>query len=108
MGEVLDDFFRSCIVTRYQGYYPWSLERVEINWISWVGVIVSKLSAIQVAGLTGDIPQNINFAIKASVARNILEANGVPYSVAPSEMEVAIPDIGEQAGDYTLALYCMK
>src|SRR5918996_4247419 len=42
-----------------------------------VGVVVGKLDALKVASVTGDIPQNVNFAIKASVVRSFLEASGV-------------------------------
>ncbi len=38
-----------------------------------VGVVVSKLNALSVASATGDVPQNVNFAIKASVALAFLE-----------------------------------
>ena len=44
-----------------------------------VGVIVSKLNALSVASVTGDIPQNVNFAIKASVAAAFLDAQGVAH-----------------------------
>lgn len=42
-----------------------------------VGVVVGKLNALKIAGATGDIPQNVNFAIKASYARAFLNANGI-------------------------------
>jgi S1-C subfamily serine protease len=42
-----------------------------------VGIIVSQLDALKVASVTGDIPQNVNFAIKASVAAAFLDAQGV-------------------------------
>ena len=42
-----------------------------------VGVVVAKLDAVRVAQITGDIPQNINFAIKAELARAFMDANGV-------------------------------
>ncbi len=42
-----------------------------------VGVVVSKLDALKVASATGDIPQNVNFAIKAGVVRSFLDASGV-------------------------------
>src|ERR1039458_2293039 len=32
-----------------------------------IGVISSKLDALKIAGITGDIPQNVNFAIKSSL-----------------------------------------
>src|SRR5262249_51475463 len=44
-----------------------------------VGVIVSKLNAVAVASATGDIPQNVNFALNASVARTFLDAKQVVY-----------------------------
>ena len=42
-----------------------------------VGVVVGKLDALKVANVTGDIPQNVNFAIKAGVVRSFLDASGV-------------------------------
>src|SRR5262249_567603 len=44
-----------------------------------VGVVVAKLDAMMIAGVTGDIPQNINFAIKASAVIDLLDANSVKY-----------------------------
>ena len=50
-----------------------------------VGVIVSKLDSLKYAAVTNDVPQNINFAIKANVALNVLETNSVtPNSVVSS------------------------
>jgi uncharacterized protein len=42
-----------------------------------VGIVVSKLNALSVASATGDVPQNVNFAIKASVALAFLETQKV-------------------------------
>jgi S1-C subfamily serine protease len=47
-----------------------------------VGVVFSKLDALRVARATEDIPQNINFAIKSSVAANFLDAGGLPMRAA--------------------------
>ena len=33
-----------------------------------------------VAEVTDDVPQNVNFAIKANVIENFLDANSVPYT----------------------------
>jgi S1-C subfamily serine protease len=35
-----------------------------------VGVVVGKLDAVKIARATGDIPQDVNFALHASVARH--------------------------------------
>lgn len=53
---------------------------VDVNGLL-VGVIVSKLDAIKVANVTSDIPQNVNFAIKASAVINIMDASSVKYEV---------------------------
>jgi len=50
-----------------------------------VGVVTAKIDAIKVAELIGDIPQNVNFAIKASVVRTFLDSHGINYGTDPSD-----------------------
>jgi S1-C subfamily serine protease len=50
-----------------------------------VGVVSNKLNTLRMVALTGDIPQNINFALKASMTRSFLEATGVPYETRASQ-----------------------
>ena len=64
-----------------------------------IGVIQSK----QVAFASGDVPQNVNFAIKSMIALNFLEANGVepPIAVRTSDpMDGAA--IAEKAREFTV------
>lgn len=68
------------------------------------GVVVSKLDALAVAQLTGDIPQNVNFAIKESVARVMLDSYGIEYAVAPAAVEVA--DLAAAAKAATVFIQC--
>ena len=51
-----------------------------------VGVVSLKLNVIRVHEMTGDIPQNVNFAIKPALAREFLEAmeGPVPRAVPPA------------------------
>ena len=42
-----------------------------------IGVILSKLDAIKVAKFTGDLPQNVNYAVKSIYALPLLEPYGV-------------------------------
>jgi S1-C subfamily serine protease len=75
-----------------------------------IGVIVSKLDAAQVAKLTGgDIPQNVNFAIKGDEARAFLEQHGVAPATAPStgpEQRAAVS--GEVAHPSTVFIQCFR
>jgi protein-S-isoprenylcysteine O-methyltransferase Ste14 len=41
--------------------------------------VAGKLNALRTAKLTGDIPQNVDFAIKGAVARSFLDIHGVDY-----------------------------
>ncbi len=73
-----------------------------------VGVVVAKLDAIKVANLTGDIPQNVNFAVSAWSARAFLDAYNVPYETAPSEPKLAARDVAAQAREFTVLVECWK
>ena len=73
-----------------------------------VGVIVSKLNAVAIVGFTGDIPQNINFAIKASVATNFLEAHGISYVVSSPSHDLPAIAIADRARSETVRVDCLK
>ena len=66
-----------------------------------IGVVVSKLNPV-----LGDLPQNVNFAIKASTAANFLDARSIAYKSAAGEKELPIPDIVAQARDFTVQVLC--
>jgi S1-C subfamily serine protease len=44
-----------------------------------IGVVVAKLDAVKVAEITGDVPQNVNFAVNWAEVRAFLDDAGVPY-----------------------------
>jgi S1-C subfamily serine protease len=71
-----------------------------------VGVVVTKLNAKVVAEETGDIPQNVNFAVKASVAREFLRDHGVPFRTAPSRVARSNADVGEIGRQVTILVEC--
>jgi S1-C subfamily serine protease len=74
-----------------------------------IGVIVSKLNAARVAQRTGDIPQNVNFAVKGSEAVDFLRRNGVTPVMreSPSGERPAV-DVGEQAHPSTVFIRCER
>ncbi len=73
-----------------------------------VGIVVGMLDAIKVANLTGDIPQNVNFAVSAWAARAFLDSHDVPYETAPSEPRLSASDVAAQARAYTVLVECWK
>jgi S1-C subfamily serine protease len=73
-----------------------------------VGVVVSKLDAAQIAEVTGDIPQNVNFAVSLGTLQSFLNANGVPYVLDDSSAIKSPADISADASRYTVMLECLR
>jgi S1-C subfamily serine protease len=74
-----------------------------------VGVIVSKLNVLSVASVTGgDIPQNVNFAIKASVATAFLDAQRVEHAESSEIASLSTPDIADRAKSLAGKVVCIK
>jgi hypothetical protein len=73
-----------------------------------MGVVVSKLNAVKMAEVTGDIPQNVNFAIHVNVLRSFLDANNVDYDSASSDKPLAPTAIAEKARGFTVLVECWK
>jgi len=71
-----------------------------------VGVVVSKLNALAVVELTGDIPQNVNFAVSLGTLQAFLDANSVPYKTQSSEFALSNADIAEMARSTTVQVQC--
>jgi S1-C subfamily serine protease len=71
-----------------------------------VGVVVSKLDAIRVAKVTEDIPQNVNFAIKASVAVSFLESHGLDPVTEANKQRLESSTIAELAKKFSVRLSC--
>ncbi|MBL8260425.1 MAG: TerD family protein [Candidatus Competibacteraceae bacterium] len=71
-----------------------------------VGVVSSKLNAIRIHEMTGDVPQNVNFAIKAALARGFLEATGVDYRSRVSGNPRAATAIAAEAQDFVVKIEC--
>ena len=72
-----------------------------------VGIVVAKLNALNVAAATGDIPQNVNFAIRASVAAAFLDAQQVTHTEGNGAALLSTPDISERAKAFTVQVVCI-
>ena len=74
-----------------------------------VGVVFAKLNALRVAQLTGDLPQNVNFAVRLAPLKRLLERHRVPYTVgAPSDAELSNQQIASRARSWTVPVACQK
>jgi serine protease Do len=73
-----------------------------------IGVVVAKLNALRIAAATGDIPQNINFAIKGSIVAGFLDAQRVSYANSFSASALSTPDIVEHAKLFTVQVTCLR
>ena len=71
-----------------------------------IGVIVSKLNAMRIAQATGDIPQNINYAVHGSVARLFVESTGQRTAEQSAEKDMRASDVGELAQRFTVQIEC--
>ena len=71
-----------------------------------VGVIVSRLIAMR--GNTGyaAVPQNINFAIKASEAASFLDANGVRYATGKLQARLSPADLADRGRAFSVQIKC--
>jgi hypothetical protein len=73
-----------------------------------VGIVTGKLSAAFAIRITGDIPQNVNFALKAEVVRTFLDSKGIGYHSAPSDKQLSPADVGDIARLFTLRIECER
>ncbi|NMJ41375.1 trypsin-like peptidase domain-containing protein [Roseomonas sp. JC162] len=74
-----------------------------------IGVVVSKLNAARIAQRTGDIPQNVNFAVKGTEAVDFLRRNGVtPQMRESASVERPAAEVGEQVHPSTVFIRCEK
>jgi len=81
-----------------------------------IGIVVAKLNATLIQKYTGDIPQNVNFAIKSSIAKLLLDAYKVNYITdtgrgsgrSDVKKGKSIKEISSEATKYTIKLQCWQ
>ena len=71
-----------------------------------IGIVQSKLDAITVAVATGDIPQNVNFAIKGSIAGKFMTDSGVNIVIKTPSAALDVPSVAELAKSFTVRIEC--
>lgn len=73
-----------------------------------VGIVVSKLDALVVAGVTNDIPQNVNFAIRSTVLENLLQSRSIDYVAAAKDSpELSVTAAADRARLASVKVQCV-
>jgi serine protease Do len=62
-----------------------------------VGIVTSKLNALKMAQASGDLPQNVNFALKASIVASFLDINGIKYTPGSETSDFKPEELADQA-----------
>jgi len=75
-----------------------------------MGVVSMKLSDSKMAKATGQIGQNVNFAVNGQTVKTFLDANKVPYKTGGGlfSREKSNADIAEEASKWTVLVECWK
>jgi S1-C subfamily serine protease len=73
-----------------------------------VGVVVSKLDTLAIAKATGDVPQNVNFAISVNSLASFLNSQGVSFRSAVSGNALPPEEIARRGQSFAVAIDCWK
>jgi S1-C subfamily serine protease len=71
-----------------------------------IGVVSGKLNATKTAEISGDIPQNVNFAVKASAAAMFLEMSQVSFGFGTNNAPLAPADLADKAKELSVFITC--
>jgi S1-C subfamily serine protease len=72
-----------------------------------IGVVTAKLNALALAEQTGDIAQNINFAIQIREIKSYLDDQDMPYNEISSDASImSTEEISSSARDETVPIRC--
>lgn len=71
-----------------------------------VGIVSSKLNDINELKISGSVPQNVNFAIKASIAASFLQDNSVKFQIGEAAQAMKGADLAEQAKAFSVYVEC--
>lgn len=73
-----------------------------------IGVVVSKLDALKLAQRIGDLPQNINFAIRGDTVRAFLEAQNVSFTASDTTTKLENTEIASRGAAVTVRVRCIR
>jgi serine protease Do len=73
-----------------------------------IGIVSSKLNFLSEIKTQGDIPENVNFAIKASVAANFLQDNNIKFEIGEATQVLSAPDLADEAKALSAYIECRR
>ena len=73
-----------------------------------VGIVVEKLDALAVAKVSGDIPQNINFAVKGELAVLFLRSAGIDPRMSQGALRQDASEVAARSKPTTFLIECKQ
>jgi hypothetical protein len=75
-----------------------------------VGVVVAQLNALAVMQADNSVPQNVNFAIQASIVTTFLSVKGLTPKLERTDASQPLPptDIADKARTYLKIVSCCR
>lgn len=73
-----------------------------------IGIVVSKLDALKVAERVGDLPQNINFAIRGDVIRSFLDSQNISFTTSETSTKLENTEIASRGAAVTVLVRCIR
>lgn len=71
-----------------------------------IGVVQGKLDALRAVRATGDIPQNVNFAVSLDVLADFLAKNSVSFKPVNRQAALETTQVAEMAQTFTYKISC--
>ncbi len=71
-------------------------------------MVVSKLDALKLAERVGDLPQNVNFAIRGEFVRHFLEASRIEYAASSDSAALENTEIASRGAAVTVRVRCLR
>ena len=71
-----------------------------------IGVVQGKLDALRAVRATGDIPQNVNFAVSLDVLADFLSKNSVSFTATDRQAALETTQVAEMAQTFTYKISC--
>jgi|GEM_PF-6637785 len=72
-----------------------------------IGIVYAKLSSSGMAKATGELPQNVNWALKASTVKEFLDTKEIRYRSEPERSPVELTAIGDAARGAIVRVHCL-